>query len=60
MGMGVGQEEMGYMYGQYKRISLRIGGQNLFNSAFEQVGHEWAFLLGRLVSLNGNYIMYLI
>ena len=37
MGMGVGQEEMGYLYGQYKRINSRIGDSLLLSSSFPQV-----------------------
>ena len=29
MGMGVGQQEMGYLFGQYKRINMRIGNLQL-------------------------------
>ena len=40
MGMGVGQQEMGYLFGQYKRINMRIGNL-LLSSKFQQVrlGH---------------------
>ena len=37
MGMGCGQEEMGYLYGQYKRINSRIGGNLMLSSAFSMV-----------------------
>jgi len=36
MGMGVGKQEMGYLYGQYKRISPRVGGPLLLSSTFPQ------------------------
>jgi glutamate dehydrogenase (NADP+) len=32
MGMGVGQQEMGYLFGQYKRINMRIGNLQLSGS----------------------------
>lgn len=35
MGKGVGPEEMGYMYGQYKRITGRSGSNDLLSSAFQ-------------------------
>jgi glutamate dehydrogenase (NADP+) len=38
MGMGVGQEEMGYMYGQYKRINTRIRSEEIFTARFAEVG----------------------
>ena len=37
MGKGVGPEEMGYMYGQYKRITGRSGSNDLLSSAFQMV-----------------------
>ena len=37
MGKGVGQEEMGFMYGQYKRISPQIPTNFLVSSQFQQV-----------------------
>jgi glutamate dehydrogenase (NADP+) len=37
MGKGVGPEEMGYMYGQYKRISGRSGKGELLSSALQKV-----------------------
>ena len=36
MGLGVGQQEMGYMYGQYKRINTRVGDLRL-SGAFDKV-----------------------
>eukprot|EP00934_Nitzschia_sp_Nitz4_P003627 Nitzschia sp. Nitz4//scaffold328_size19456//1041//2641//NITZ4_008716-RA/size19456-augustus-gene-0.22-mRNA-1//-1//CDS//3329547959//3617//frame0 len=35
MGMGVGAEEMGYMYGQYKRITGKSGQGVLFSTNFQ-------------------------
>jgi glutamate dehydrogenase (NADP+) len=40
MGMGVGQEEMGYMYGQYKRINTRIRSDDIFTARFAEVGSQ--------------------
>jgi len=39
MGMGVGAEEMGYLFGQYKRISTKSGssGRYFMSSAFPEV-----------------------
>ena len=37
MGMGVGQEEMGYMYGQYKRVNTRIRSELTFASQSPEV-----------------------
>lgn len=37
MGMGVGPDEMGYMYGQYKRVTGRSGMGALFTTDFEKV-----------------------
>jgi glutamate dehydrogenase (NADP+) len=44
MGMGVGEEEMGYMFGQYKRISSRIGTGGMFTTNFQEVGNKSALL----------------
>ena len=38
MGMGVGQEEFGYLFGQYKRIAPRMGAQGS-NGIF--AGETW-------------------
>jgi glutamate dehydrogenase (NADP+) len=40
MGMGVGEQEMGYLYGQYKRINTRIGDGNLMSGVFPQVREQ--------------------
>lgn len=37
MGMGVAEEEMGYMYGQYKRIQPKAGGRHFMSSEFPEV-----------------------
>lgn len=39
MGMGVGAEEMGYLFGQYKRISVKAGaaGRYFLSPAFQEV-----------------------
>ena len=40
MGMGVGEQEMGYLFGQYKRISMKIGtsdGRSLLSGDFSEV-----------------------
>jgi glutamate dehydrogenase (NADP+) len=40
MGMGVGQEEMGYLFGQYKRINVKanVAGRCFLSGDFEEVG----------------------
>jgi glutamate dehydrogenase (NADP+) len=40
MGMGVGEQEMGYLYGQYKRINTRIGDGNMMSGVFPQVREQ--------------------
>lgn len=37
MGMGVGKEEMGYLYGQYKRIKASVADGNFLASHFPEV-----------------------
>ena len=41
MGMGVGQEEMGYLFGQYKRINVKAaaGGRYFLSGDFPEVRH---------------------
>ena len=44
MGMGVGEQEMGYLFGQYKRISMKIGtsdGRSLLSGDFSEVRLVW-------------------
>ena len=44
MGMGVGREEMGFLYGQYKRINSRIGKNLMLSSEFQSVSIlRWQF-----------------
>lgn len=40
MGRGVGPEEMGFMYGQYKRVTGRTGKGALFSTAFQKVSAD--------------------
>ena len=46
MGMGVGEQEMGYLFGQYKRISMKIGtsdGRSLLSGDFSEVSRYSSF-----------------
>ena len=45
MGMGVGQEEMGYMYGQYKRVNTRIRSELIYASQSPEVRIEQLHVL---------------
>ena len=46
MGKGVGPEEMGYMYGQYKRITGRSGKDDLLSSALQMVSRNSLIVWG--------------
>lgn len=55
MGMGVGQEEMGYLYGQYKRINARIGDSLLLSSSFPQApGYGIAHFANEMLADKGD------
>jgi hypothetical protein len=49
MGRGVGQEEMGYMFGQYKRIIGQMPSNFLVSSQFENVSSFFPSLVGWLL-----------
>eukprot|EP00429_Kryptoperidinium_foliaceum_P009969 CAMPEP_0176004382 /NCGR_PEP_ID=MMETSP0120_2-20121206/1664_1 /TAXON_ID=160619 /ORGANISM="Kryptoperidinium foliaceum, Strain CCMP 1326" /LENGTH=450 /DNA_ID=CAMNT_0017337061 /DNA_START=699 /DNA_END=2051 /DNA_ORIENTATION=- len=63
MGKGVGPEEMGYMFGQYKRITGKSGAGVLLSSAFQKApGYGIAHFLNEIMkdkkdTLQGKRVM---
>jgi hypothetical protein len=49
MGLGVGKSEMGYLFGQYKRINTKYGaeGRSFLSGDFPEVRmvHGWVHVL---------------
>jgi len=58
MGMGVGPEEMGYMYGQYKRINTRIRSEEIFTARFaEAPGFAVAHFVNEILADKGDSLV---
>jgi glutamate dehydrogenase (NADP+) len=51
MGMGVGQKELGYMYGQYKRINIKSssGGKPFLSSSAPNVSTHYTISIARSI-----------
>lgn len=58
MGMGVGQKELGYMYGQYKRINIKSssGGNPFLSSSAPNVSTEYLLLVCIVCNLSGMQV----
>ena len=60
MGMGVGQEEMGYLFGQYKRINVKasVAGRYFLSGDFQEVRTSSSVSCIQYMQTHIRYVLY--